>query len=177
MKKIILSSVLVLITASFCFAQKFAFVDTDYILKNVPDYQAAQDKLDEFSVEWQKEIEAKFAEIDKMYKAYQSEAVLLPEDMKKKREDEIVSKEKEAKELQKQKFGTDGELFKKRQELIKPIQDKIYEAVQEIATQGGYAVVFDKAGSVSMLYYDLKYDKSDDVLNKLGYGANPSKDK
>ena len=113
-----------------CIAQKYAFVDTKYILENIPEYKTAQDQLDELSAQWQKEIEGKFAEIDKMYKDYQAESVLLPDDMKKKREDEIVKKEKEAKDLQKKRFGKDGDLFKKREELVKPIQDKVYNAIE-----------------------------------------------
>ena len=150
-------------------AQKFAYVDTEYILENMSDYRDAQEILDKLSLDWQKEIESKFTAIDKMYKDYQAEAVLLPEDIKKKRQDDIIAKEKEAKELQKKRFGKDGDLFKKRKELIKPIQDKVYNAVEDIASAGGYAVIFDKSGSTTMLYANSKFDKSDDVLNKLGY--------
>jgi len=153
------------------FSQKFAYVDTKYILENITEYKAAKEKLNKISVNWQKEIEAKYAEIDKLYKAFQAEQILLTEDMKRKREAEIINKEKETKNLQKKRFGVDGDLFKKRQELVKPIQDKIYDAIKEIATNGNYAVIFDKAGEVSMLYSDPKYDKSEDVLNKLGYKA------
>lgn len=161
-----------LLLASFVgFSQKFAFVDTDYILENISEYRMAQEQLDQLSVTWQKEIEEKFSEIDRLYKAYQAEALLLPEDVRKKRENEIVAKEKEAKELQKKRFGKDGDLFKKRQELIKPIQDKVYAAVEEIANTGGYAVIFDKAGSTTLLFSNAKFDKSDDVLTKLGYKA------
>ena len=119
-------------------AQKFAYVDSQYILDNIPEYSEAQAQIDELSQEWQKEIEAKFAEVDKMYQDYQAQSVLLPEDMKKKKEQEIVDKEREAKNLQKHRYGKDGDLFKKRQELIKPIQEKIYNAIQEIATDGNY---------------------------------------
>lgn len=152
-------------------AQKFAYVDTKYILENISTYKSAQEQLDKLSVEWQKEIEAKYAEIDKLYKAFQAEQILLTEEMKRKREDEIVRKEREAKDLQKKRFGVDGDIFKKRQELIKPIQDKIYEVIVEIATNGNYGVIFDKAGDATMLYSDPKYDKSEDVLNKLGFKA------
>lgn len=168
MKKIT-TTALLLIFSTFLFAQKFAIVDTDYILDNIPEYQVAQDKLDELSVQWQEEIEKKFAEIDKLYNEYQSEAVLLPDDMKKKREDEIIKKEKEAKDLQKKRFGQDGDLFKKRQELIEPIQDRVYDAVQDIADEDNYATVFDKAGSLTMLYTNDRYDISDQVLRKMGY--------
>jgi len=178
MKKLILTVIFICTSVAFLYAQKFAFVDTEYILESIPEYDAAQDKLDDISIEWQKEIEEKFAEIDKLYKDYQAEAVLLPEDMKKQRQDEIIQKEKEAKELQKKRFGKDGDLFKKRQELVKPIQDKVYTAIEEIATTGNYAVIFDTSGSLNMLYANAKYDKSDEVLDKLGYspGANKKED-
>ncbi|PLW93698.1 MAG: hypothetical protein C0592_05265 [Marinilabiliales bacterium] len=149
-------------------AQKFAYVDTKYILENIPEYQSAQNTLDELSMEWQSELEVKFKEIDSLYKAFQSEAFLLPEDAKIKRQDEIIAKEKEAKSLQKKYFGTDGDLTKKRQELLKPIQDKVFNAIEELAESGAYAVIFDKSGSVSMIYTNPKYDKSDEVLEMLG---------
>jgi outer membrane protein len=149
-------------------AQKYAFVDTEYILANIPEYVDAQDILDELSIKWQKEIETKFTEVDKLYKAYQAEAVLLPEDMKKQRENEIIQKEKEAKDLQKQRFGRDGDLYKKRQELIQPIQEKIYNAIMEVAETNNYSFVFDKAGSLTILYAKEKFDISDDVLDEVG---------
>jgi outer membrane protein len=150
-------------------AQKFAFVDTDYILNNIPSYKAAQEQIDKLSADWQKEVEAKYAEIDKMYKTFQTEKVLLSDEMKNKREDEIVKKEQEAKELQKKYFGKEGALYKKQQELVKPIQDEIYNAVKEISVEQGYAVIFDSAAGAGMLYTNPKNDKSDEVLQKLGY--------
>jgi len=168
MKKITLLSLAVLFSV-MSFAQRFAYVDTEYILKNIPAYQAAQDQLDNQAVEWQKEIEEIYSKIDKMYKDFQAEKVLLTEEMRVKRENAIVDKEKEAKTIQKQYFGKEGELYKKRQELIKPIQDDIFNAVKEVAAEGNFAVIFDSAGGMSMLYNDPKYDKSDDVLEKLGY--------
>lgn len=169
MKKII--SILALITFSTFTvnAQKIGYVDTDHILNSIPEYKAAQTEIDKLSVDWQKEIEAKYSEIDKLYKAYQADAILLTDDMKKKRENEIINKEKEVKELQKQRFGVDGELFKKRQELVKPLQDKVYSAVKAVAEKSGLAIILDKAGQVSILYANTKYDKSDDVLTYLGY--------
>jgi outer membrane protein len=152
-------------------AQKYAYVDTQYILDNISEYKAAQQQLDQVSINWQKEIEAKYAVIDKLYKDYQAEQILLTEEMKRKREAEITTKEKEVKEFQKQKFGYDGELFKKKQELVKPIQDKIYNAVKKMATDQGYAVIFDKSSDLIMLYTNPKYDKSDDILNAMGYKA------
>jgi outer membrane protein len=176
MKKIILSLCAVFVISSVSFAQKTGFVDTEYILSNIPEYKAAQAEMDKISVDWQKEIEAKYSEIDKLYKIYQAESVLLTDDMRKKRENEIINKEKEVKELQKQRFGVDGELFSKRMELVKPIQDKVYSAVKQVAERGGLAFIFDKAGQVSLLYTNSKYDKSEDVLNFLGYNkSNKSK--
>lgn len=171
MKKLILTLSIVLVTSIASFAQKFAYVDTEYILGQIPEYKAAQAELDKTSIQWQKEIEAKYAEIDKMYKAYQAEQILLTDDMKKKREADIVAKEKDAKDLQKQRFGVDGELFKKRQELVKPIQDKVYNAVKAVAEKGGYSIIFDKSSDLTMLYTSSKLDKSDDVLAQLGYKA------
>ena len=168
-KALALSAVLVFLTFAGT-AQKFAFVDTEYILNNIPAYESAQEQLDQLSIDWQKEIEKLYAEIDKMYKDFQSEKVLLTEEMKQKREDAIIKKEKDAKELQKKYFGKDGSLFKKRQELVKPIQDEIFTAVKEIATNGNYAIIFDTAGGgMSILFADPKYDKSDEVLEKLGF--------
>lgn len=148
---------------------KFGYVDTDYIMSQIPEYKAAQNELDKTSANWQKEIEAKYAEVDKLYKAYQADAILLTEEMKKKRESEISAREKEAKDLQKQRFGPDGELFKKRAELVKPIQDKVYNAIKAVAEKSGLGFIMDKSGQVSLLYANSKYDKSDDVLVFLGY--------
>jgi outer membrane protein len=168
MKKIIILLALAAIPV-LGFSQKFAFVDTEYILSNITSYKAAQDQLDKLSENWQKEVEAAFVEIDKMYKDYQAEKVLLTEEMKKRREEEIMAKEKEAKDLQKKYFGQDGALFKKREELIKPVQDEVAKAIKEFAVDGGYAVIFDSAAGASMLYTDPKMDKSDAILIKLGY--------
>lgn len=150
-------------------AQKFAYVNTQYILENIPDYKTSQQSLDNLSITWQKEIEDKYSIIDKLYKAYQAEQVLLTEEMKRRRQDEIAQKEKDVKDLQKQRFGYEGDLFKKKQELVKPIQDKIYNAVKKLATEQSYAVVFDKSSELIMLYTNPKYDKSDDILIALGY--------
>lgn len=150
-------------------AAKFGYVDTDYILSQIPEYKAAQSELDKQSLQWQKEIDARYAEVEKLNKAYQADAILLTEDMKKKREGEIAAKEKEVKDLQKQRFGVDGELFKKRQELVKPIQDKVYNAIKVVAEKSALGFILDKSGQVSILYANSKYDKSDDVLVYLGY--------
>ena len=173
MKKIILIAAIICTFGFSASAQKYAFVNTDYILGNIPEYADAQAQLDELSIQWQKEIEVKFAEIDKLYKNFQNEAVLLPEDMKKKREDDIIKKEKEAKDLQKKRFGSEGDLFKKRQELVKPIQEKVYNAIEEISTAENYAVVFDKASNATLIFTNPKYDISEQVLDKLGYTYKP----
>ena len=168
MKKVVFLSMFALI-GSIAIAQKIAYVDTEYILKQIPAYESAQEQLDVMSVEWQKEIEAIYAEIDKMYKNYQAEKVLLTEDLKRNREDEIINKEKEVKELQKKRFGTEGDLYKKRQELVKPIQDDVFNAIKEMAADGNFAVIFDSSSGANMLYTDPKYDKSDEILSRLGF--------
>lgn len=167
MKKIILASFLILAFGTLN-AQKFAYINTQDILEKLPEFQKAQKEIDALSEKWQKEVEAKQNEIEKMYQAYQKEQILLPDEMKRKREDEIIQKEKELKEFQRKIFGTNGELFQKRQELIKPIQEKIYKAVEEVAQQGGFQIIFDKANNASILFTDPKLDKSKDVLKKLG---------
>lgn len=168
MKRVILIAAVVL-TGTNVWAQKFAYVDTDYILKKIPSYKAAQEQLDKLSEQYQKEIEDQYAEIDKLYKDYQTEKVLLTAEMKKKREDEIITHERQTKELQMKYFGKDGMLFKKREELVKPIQEQVFNTIKELAIEGGYAIIFDSASSPNMLYTNSRYDKSDEVLQKLGY--------
>jgi outer membrane protein len=153
-------------------AQKYCWIDTEYILENIPEYKAAQQQLDQLSISWQKDIEEKYAHIDKLYKDFQADQILLTEDMKRKRESEIIEKEKEVKEFQKQKFGYEGEIFKKKQELVKPLQDKIYNAIKKMAVDRSYAVVFDKSSDLIMLYSNPRYDKSDYILEQLGYTVN-----
>ena len=152
-------------------AQRFAYVDTDYILENIPQYNEKQSQLDEIAVQWQGEVEALYSEIDRMYKDFQAEQILLIDEMKKKREDDIMEKEVEAKDLQRQRFGYQGDLFSKRQQLVKPLQDQVYEAIKEVAKGRGYAVIFDKASAMTMLYTNSKYDLSDDILEELGYSV------
>ncbi|MBO4874361.1 MAG: OmpH family outer membrane protein [Bacteroidales bacterium] len=168
MKRIILLAVAILF-ATFAFSQKYAYVDTEYILNNIPVYESAKTQLEDLTKEWKKEIDAKKASIDQMYQNYQSERILLTEELRAKREDEIMKKEQELKQLQQKYFGESGMLYKKREELIKPIQDDIYNAIKEIATEGNYAVIFDTANNLNMLYTDPRHDKSDEVLRKLGY--------
>jgi len=168
-KSLLAFCIIILISMSNSFAQKYAYVNTQYILENIPDYKAAMQTLDNLSITWQNEIEDKYAIIDKLYKAYQAEQVLLTEEMKRRRQDEISQKEKDVKDLQKQRFGYEGDLFKKKQDLVKPIQDKIYNAVKKLATDQSYAVIFDKSSELIMLYTNPKYDKSDEILLALGY--------
>ena len=149
-------------------AQKYAYVDTEYILENIPEYKDAQNQLDEYAAEYQQEIEEKIDEINKMTQDFQAEAVLMPEDVKNIKEEEINKKKEELATFQSQRFGTDGDLFLKREELVKPIQEKIFNAIEEIAVDKNYSFVFDKAGSLSILYVNAKYDISDDVLDKVG---------
>ena len=149
-------------------SQKFAYVDTKYILSHMPEYQSAQEQINKLSTQWQKEIEGKLESASKLETALQAERVLLTEEMKNKRQQDIDERKQEAKDLQKQRFGVEGDLFKKREELIKPIQDQIYEAIQEIASTSSLMVVFDKANHGNMLYTNPKHDISDKVLKKMG---------
>jgi outer membrane protein len=169
MKKLVLILLVIGASAGFTLAQKYAYVDTQYILGNIPSFKGAQDQLEKFSQQYQKELETLHAELDKMYKDFQSEVVLLSDDMKRRREDMIITKEKEYKKLQRQYFGAEGDLYQKRQALVKPIQDDVFKAIQEVAEQGAYSIIFDKAGGLSMIYTNPKYDLSDQILQKLGY--------
>lgn len=164
MKKILMIAALALTTGYAANAQKYCVIDSKYILDKVPEYASAQKQLDEISDGWQKEVDAKMQNVDQMYKSYQAERPMLSEDARKRREDEIIAKEKEAKELQKRYFGYEGELFKKRQTLVKPVQDKVYNAVTQYASQRGYDMVYDKAGGITIFYANPTLDKSDDVL-------------
>ena len=168
MKKIKFLILFYLIT-NYSLAQKFAYVDTDYILAKIPEYNQAQDKLDNYSKGWQEEIEMTMQKIEKMYRSYQSEQILLTEEMKRAREDMIFAEEKKVQDLQIKYFGPEGMLFSKRQELIKPIQDKIYDAIQQVATNNKYSVIFDSSSDLIMLYTNNNLDKSDKVLELMGY--------
>ena len=174
-KKHILSLfAIVLCASSTTFAQKFAYVDSEYILSQMPDYRSAQKQVDDMAEKWQKEIEKMHDAVDKMSKDYKAEELILTEDQKKAREAEIIAKQNEVKKYQNDKFGYEGELFKKRQELIKPIQDRVFEAVQKISKRNNLDIMFDKSGSVTMLFSNATYDMSDEVLEELG--VTPIKD-
>ena len=169
MKRILLILAVSFLAVSTIQAQKFAYVDTDYILNNIPEFNQAQDKLDEITKQWQEEIEAIYAEVDKMYRDYQTQEVLLTDEMKTKREEAIIAKEKSAKDLQRKRFGPDADLYAKRQELIKPLQDKVYDAIQQLAANSKYAVIFDSSSDLIMLYANPNLDKSDKILENMGY--------
>lgn len=168
MKKIFFILSLFFLTSAVSNAQRYAVIDTKYILEKLPEYKAAQQKLDEFSAQWQQEIDKKSANLDRMYKEYDAEQVMLSDDLKKKREDEIFNADKALKDLQRKRFGYEGDLFKKRQELIKPIQDRVYNAVQKLAVSKLYDFILDKSEGITVIFADPKLDKSDDVLRELG---------
>jgi outer membrane protein len=151
------------------YSQKFAYVDSEYILERIPEYESAQDQLDKISLSWQSEIEEIFQQIDQLYKKFQADQILLTQDMKQRRETEIINKEKEAKELQRKRFGPNGDLFLKRKELVQPIQDKVFNAVNDFCEEKRYDVIFDKSSELIMLYSNPNLDKSDDILKMLGY--------
>ena len=168
MKKILFIFIVLLALSTTASAQRYCYVDTQYLLDNIPEYATAQVEIDRLSVEWQNQIEAKFAKVDKKNKDYLAESILLPPEIKKQREKEITDLDTQAKELQKRYFGIGGELFTKRQELIQPIQDRIFKAIQEVSAEKKYAFVFDKANQSNLLFADPKYNISDLVLRKMG---------
>ncbi len=169
MKKSLIIAIVIFATAITANAQRFAYVNTDYILKNIPEYKAAQEQIDKITTEWRAEVDKKQKEIDELYRNFQNEQYLLTEEQKKTKVSEIETKEKAIKDYQKSKFGYEGELFQKRQELVKPIQDKVYEAIEKFAKERGYDFIFDKSSSTTLLYANAENDKSDDIIKKLGY--------
>lgn len=172
MKRIVMLIAVALMCVAGAKAQKFALVDMEYILKNIPSYEMANEQINQVSQRWQKEVEDMGKEAETMYKNYQSDLVFLADEQKKKKEAEIVAKEKEVTELRYKYFGPQGELYKKRQSLIKPIQDEIYEAVKKVSEEKGYQVIFDRASSQSIIFASPRIDVSNEVLAKLGYSAN-----
>ena len=169
MKKLIISLCMLVGIAVAGNAQKFAMVDMEYIMKNIPAFETANEQLTQISKKWQSEVEAQMQEVQNMYKNYQTELVFLSAEMKVKREEEIVAKEKAAQELKRTYFGTDGELFKKRQSLMKPIQDEVYAAIQDVSKEKDLSLVFDKSSSMNVIFTSPKLDISDLILTKLGY--------
>jgi outer membrane protein len=168
MKKLLFIFCICFVFTTNTHAQRYAVIDSKYILSKLPEYKDAQDKLDQFSKMWQQEIDQKSADLNKMYKDYDAEKIMLSDELKKKREDEIYNKEKELRDLQRQRFGYQGDLFKKREELVKPIQDKVYNAIQKLAVAKLYDFILDKSEGITVIFADPKLDKSDDVLRELG---------
>lgn len=169
MKKLIIASILAVAAVFGANAQKFALVDMDYVLRNVPAYEMANEQLNQVSLRWEKEVNNVSKEAETMFKNYQSDMVFLTDDQKKKRESDIVAKEKEATDLRAKYFGPEGELYKKRQSLMKPIQEDVYNAVKAVAEEKGYQVIFDRASSQSIVFASPRIDVSNEVLAKLGY--------
>jgi outer membrane protein len=168
MKKFLLIALIFMLGGFAAKAQRYAIIDTKYILNKMPEYTDADKKLQEVSDQWQKEIDQRQADLDKMYKDYDAEKFMLSDDLKKKREDELFNREKELRDLQKKRFGYQGDLFKEREKLVKPLQDKVYNAVQKIAVARGYDFILDKSEGITVIFADPKLDKSDDVLRELG---------
>jgi outer membrane protein len=168
MKKLLILATCFLLLAATTNAQRWAVIDSKYILEKLPEYKEAQKLLDQFSEQWQQEIDQKQALVDKMFKEYDAEQVMLSDVLKKKREDELYNKEKELRDLQKKRFGFEGDLFKKRQELIKPIQDRVYNAVQKLAVEKQYDIILDKSEGITVIFADPKLDRSADILRNLG---------
>lgn len=174
--KVLLGTLFMLVMHSgTAHAQRFAYIDSEYILNEMPEYRAAQEELDVLAEQWSKELVEKRKEVDRMYRAYKAEQVLLTETMRKEREAEIQKKEEEIDELQRKRFGFEGELFTKQKELIKPIQDKIYDAVQKYARDKGYDIIFDRSGEFTMLYANSRLDKSDELLEAMGVARKATK--
>jgi outer membrane protein len=168
MKRTLLTASAAMLLSLAAFAQRYAVIDTKYILERMPDYKEAQKKLDQFSEQWQKEIEQKQSELDAMYRSFESEQVMLSPSLRKKREDELFNREKELRDLQKKRFGFEGDLFRKRQELVKPIQDRVYNAIQKLAADRQYDFILDKSEGITVIFADPRLDRSDDVLKALG---------
>ena len=169
MKSVLAALLLIFGTSFASYAQKYAYIDSDYILENVPEYKEAKEKLDKLAERWTKEIEDRYEDLKKKKEAFAREEVLLPAEEKKKRAEDIEKLETEAMEMQKLRFGVSGDYFQKRQELIKPIQDNVFEALQKVASKKTYAFVFDKANQSNLIFADSKYDISNEVLKEMGY--------
>ncbi len=170
MKKFVSTAFIALFFTTFALAQRIAYVDVNAVLESIPDYQKAQEQLDKIATQWRQEIAQQQDVIKGLYSKYQAEQVMLSEEMKKQREDDILNKEKEVRELQRRKFGPEGDLFKKREELVKPIQEKVYVAIERYATDRGFEYIFEKGSASGMLFADKKFDKTDDIKAMLKKG-------
>ncbi|MEJ7691919.1 OmpH family outer membrane protein [Daejeonella sp.] len=169
MKRVIFGTLLLFLISFTASAQRFAYVDSDYILKHIPEYTSSQKQLDALSAQWQKDVDSRFADIERLFKAYQADQVLLTEDMRKRREADIIEKENAAKEFQRLKFGFEGELFQVRTRLIKPIQDRVAKAIQAVADAQQLDMIFDKNSEITLLFASPRLDKSNDVVTRLGF--------
>lgn len=168
MKKLLFIAISVILTSTTVLAQRYAIIDTKYILDKMPEYKDADKRLALVSQQWQKEIDDKQGQLNQMYRNYEAEQYMLSDDLKKKREDQIFNSEKEVRDLQKKRFGYEGDLFKERQKLVKPVQDKVYNAIQKMAVNRGYDFVLDKSEGITVIFADPKLDKSEEVLKELG---------
>ena len=169
MKKLIFLAVVFLLTIASVQAQRYAIIDTKYILEKLPEYKNADKQLAEIGTTWQKEIDDKQAQLNMMYRNFDAEQFMLSDELKKKREDQLFNLEKDVRELQKKRFGYEGDLFKERQRLVKPVQDKVYNAIQKMAVNRGYDFVLDKSEGITVIFADPKLDKSEEVLRELGF--------
>jgi outer membrane protein len=167
MKKILILLCAVVFTAATSFAQRYLIIDTRYIFDQMPEYKTVQKTIDNQAATWQKEIDSKRAELDKLYSDYDEQQSMMSENQRRKKEDELFNREKELRDLQQKRFGFEGDLFKKRGELMKPLQDKIADAVKKLVTANGYDLVFDKSEGKSIIFADQKLDKSDEILKIL----------
>jgi outer membrane protein len=168
MKKLLFIVLCLILSSATVFAQRYAIIDTKYILDKMPEYKDADSRLAQTSQQWQKEIDDKQAQLNQMYHNFDAEQVMLTDDLKKKREDQLFNMEKEIRDLQKKRFGFEGDLFKERQKLVKPVQDKVYNAIQKMAVNRGYDFVLDKSEGITVIFADPKLDKSEEVLKELG---------
>jgi outer membrane protein len=168
MKRLLVLAISLLVATASVHAQRYAIIDTKYILDKMPEYKNADKQLVEISDRWQKEIDDKQAQLNQMYRNFDAEQFMLSEDLRKKREDQLFNLEKEIRDLQKKRFGYEGDLFKERQRLVKPVQDKVYNAIQKMAVNRGYDFVLDKSEGITVIFADPKLEKSDDVLRELG---------
>lgn len=174
MKKFLAILAFLTLSIGVTFAQRIAYVDSEYIIRHIPEYSAAQKQLDDLAKKWQDDIDRQYDEIEKLYRAYQNDHALLSEDLRRRREDEIVNKEKQVKELQRQRFGFGGELEKERTRLFQPIQDRIAKAIEAFAKAQGFDFIVDKGGEMAFLYANPALDKSNDIITRLGYKPKPA---
>jgi outer membrane protein len=169
MKKLLFIAFSLLLASATVSAQRYAIIDTKYILDKLPEYKDADKRLATISEQWQKEIDEKQGQLNQMYRNFEAEQYMLSDELKKKREDQLFNLEKDVRDLQKKRFGYEGDLFKERQKLVKPVQDKVYNAIQKMAVNRGYDFVLDKSEGITVIFADPKLDKSEEVLKELGF--------